>query len=113
MTRPALLEHGISLSIHFQQLLVSQCISLLEKKGVKKLKKFQVVILNDGKVFNSVTMLHSLLGFLMEAYKEYGSKGKRVPFVIAAPLKDNTEYLVLGRQALSASIGKKYFNGFN
>jgi CDC45-like protein len=99
-----LLDHGIALAIHFQQLLVSQCMSLLEKKGVKTLKKFQFVVLPDS-LFASVTMLHALLGFLMDAYKEYGNNKKRVPFVIAAPLND--DYVVMGRQAVSSSLGKK------
>jgi hypothetical protein len=103
-----LLEHGITLSIHFQQLLVQQCTSLLEKKGIRTLKKFRLVVLTDGKIFSTVIMLHSLLGFLMEAYKEYtkSDKIKRLPFVIGSPLASG-EYLVMGRQALSSKVGKK------
>lgn len=74
---PQLLQHGILLAIHNQRLLVQTAMSILEKRMVKSLKSFQLVILKtsgdgDSKIFgSSVPMLYRLTSFLVEAYQVF------------------------------------------
>jgi len=73
-----LLQHGILLAIHYQRLLVQTAMTILEKKMVKSLKNFQLVILKsrsdegEAKIFgSSIPMLYRLTSFLVEAYQVY------------------------------------------
>ena len=74
------MQHGILLAIQFQKLLVQTGITILDKKMVKTLKKFQLTVLQTvssdftgaAQVFcSSVPLLHRLAGFLMDAFKVF------------------------------------------
>lgn len=95
------------IAIHYQKILVQTGINILEKKQVKKLSKFSIVIMDRADatdVFGySIALLHRLAAFLMDAYKEY--KNQRTPFILAAP--NSMGYMVLGRPGLAKTLVKK------
>ncbi|TPX34055.1 hypothetical protein SmJEL517_g03210 [Synchytrium microbalum] len=119
-----LMYHGIQLAMHFQRALVRTGLSVLEKRMIKTLKAYRMVILNDSqgralsagtngsgsnnapaaggmagdrdymRLSSSPVHLTRLASFLSEACKLEGKK-KDLPFVIASPT-GNSKRLVIG-----------------
>nr|KAJ3417733.1 hypothetical protein HK105_000861 [Polyrhizophydium stewartii] len=114
-----LVHHGILLAIHFQRVMVSTGMMILDKKEINTLQKFRMVTLKNiqtglqssgngggtgggsgsGSVLgHSVAILHRLSGFLMDAFAAHRDKNSKLPLVLVAGLdKDPEHCLVMGR----------------
>ncbi|TPX39767.1 hypothetical protein SeMB42_g06256 [Synchytrium endobioticum] len=116
-----LLYHGIQLAMHFQRALVRTGLSILEKRMIKTLKTYRMVVLTSAsngslsipsnsngrgglgglagdrecvRLGSSPLHLTRLASFLADASDI--DKKRRLPFVLAAPSDKPNRYLIIG-----------------
>ncbi|KAJ1945764.1 DNA replication initiation factor cdc45, partial [Linderina pennispora] len=108
-----LLKRGIEHAQSLQRLIISQGVSMLERRSVKTLRTFRLAVLSDSDpVFSHPFALRQLALFLMQTLRERSKTAHaRLPFVIAAPVPKTSEdadrLLVLGITPLDYSTDKE------
>ncbi|KAJ1657512.1 DNA replication initiation factor cdc45 [Dispira simplex] len=92
-----LLQSGIQLAMKFQQAIVQQGVSIIERRSIKTLRSFRLAVLTDThSLFHHPLTLNQLALFLMDALKNSRKHKQTLPFVVASMIPSRNVYLVAG-----------------